>query len=150
MRIVLFFSLLAALAAACSTARTTSAAPVRDDATGEGHRIVFQFVSPDTASQKALVNNLKNLRAGWPKAEVEVVFHGPGISMVMTEKTKYADQLRDYVENKGIKMVVCENTMRERKVERAQLLPFMGTVPMGIGEIVKKQEQGWSYIKAGL
>jgi len=22
-------------------------------------------------------------------------------------------------------------------------------VPMGIGEIIKKEEQGWSYIKAG-
>jgi intracellular sulfur oxidation DsrE/DsrF family protein len=29
------------------------------------------------------------------------------------------------------------------------LLPSAGTVPAAILEIVMKQEQGWSYIKAG-
>lgn len=116
----------------------------------KSHKIVFQFVSADTLSQHSLINNLKNLREGWPTAEVEVVFHGAGMAMVMTEKTKYAKELQDFVENKNIKMVVCENTMKQRKVTKAQLLPFMGTVPMGIGEIVLKQEAGWSYLKAGL
>lgn len=117
---------------------------------GTGHKVVFQFVSGDTLSQQSLVNNLKNLREGWPKAEVEVVFHGNGIFMVMGEKTKHTKQLQEFVEKQNIKMVVCENTMRQKKVEKSQLLPFVGTVPMGIGEIIKKQEQGWSYIKAGL
>lgn len=118
--------------------------------TGKGHKVVFQFVSADTLSQKSLVNNLRNLRAGWPDAEVEVVFHGGGISMVMTSTTKYSNILQDFVEKKNIKMVVCENTMREKKVTKAELLPFVGTVPMAIAELILKQEQGWSYIKAGL
>jgi hypothetical protein len=70
--------------------------------------------------------------------------------MVMTEKTKYNKQLQEFAEKQSIKMVVCENTMKQKKVEKSQLLSFVGTVPMGIGEIIKKQEQGWSYIKAGL
>ncbi|MCU0324222.1 MAG: DsrE family protein [Spirosomaceae bacterium] len=121
---------------------------VGDD--GSGHKVVFQFVSGDTLSQQSLINNLKNLREGWPKAEVEIVFHGNGIWMVMTEKTKYNKQLQEFAEKQSIKMVVCENTMKQKKVEKSQLLSFVGTVPMGIGEIIKKQEQGWSYIKAGL
>lgn len=117
---------------------------------GSSHKIVFQFVSGDTLSQHSLINNLKNLREGWPKAEVEIVFHGNGIFMVMGEKTKYSRELQDFVEKKNVKMVVCENTMKQKKVTKSQLLPFIGTVPMGIGEIVIKQEQGWSYLKAGL
>lgn len=117
---------------------------------GSNHKIVFQFVSGDTLSQHSLINNLKNLREGWPKAEVEIVFHGNGIFMVMGEKTKYSKELQDFVENKNVKMVVCENTMKQKKVTKSQLLPFIGTVPMGIGEIVIKQEKGWSYLKAGL
>lgn len=120
----------------------------KDD--GSSHKIVFQFVSGDTLSQHSLINNLKNLREGWPKAEVEIVFHGNGIFMVMGEKTKYSRELQDFVEKKNVKMVVCENTMKQKKVTKSQLLPFIGTVPMGIGEIVIKQEQGWSYLKAGL
>lgn len=117
---------------------------------GENHKIVFQFVSGDTLSQNSLVNNLKNLREGWPKAAVEVVFHGNGIFMVMGEKTKYAKELEDFAVKKDIKLVVCENTMKQKKIVKSQLLPFVSTVPMAIAEIVVKQEQGWSYLKAGL
>jgi intracellular sulfur oxidation DsrE/DsrF family protein len=117
---------------------------------GEKHKIIFQFVSGDTLSQHSLVNNLKNLREVWSKAEVEVVFHGNGIFMVMGEKTKYAKELQDFAEQKAIKLVVCENTMKQKKIVRSQLLPFISTVPMAIAEIVVKQEQGWSYLKAGL
>jgi intracellular sulfur oxidation DsrE/DsrF family protein len=117
---------------------------------GEKHKIVFQFVSGDTLSQHSLVNNIKNLREAWPKAEVEVVFHGNGIFMVMGEKTKYTKELQDFAEQKAIKLVVCENTMKQKKIVRSQLLPFVSTVPMAIAELVIKQEQGWSYLKAGL
>ena len=54
---------------------------------GSTHKVVIQFVSGDTLSQHSLITNLKNLREGWAKAEVEVVFHGNGIFMVMGEKT---------------------------------------------------------------
>lgn len=117
---------------------------------GEKHKIVFQFVSGDTLSQHSLVNNLKNLREGWPKAAVEVVFHGNGIFMVMGEKTKYAKELEDFAVKKEIKLVVCENTMKQKKIVKSQLLPFVSTVPMAIAEIVVKQEKGWTYLKAGL
>ena len=68
----------------------------------------------------------------------------------MNEKSTFAKELENFCTNKQVKMVVCENTMRQKKVQKSQLLPFVQTVPMGIGELVLKQEQGWSYIKAGL
>ena len=130
------------------TISTLSFAQKVDD--GSKHKVVFQFVSPDSLSQLSLISNLKNFTEGWPKAQVEVVFHGGSIAMAMTSKTHFAKELRDFAENKNVKMVVCENTMKKKKVTKDQLLPFMKTVPMGIGEIILKQEQGWSYIKAGL
>jgi intracellular sulfur oxidation DsrE/DsrF family protein len=136
---IIFFILLA-----------TSSAFAQKIDDGSKHKTVFQFVSGDTLSQKSLINNLKNFKEGWPKSKVEVVFHGNGIFMVMTEKTTFAKELQSFVEKEGIKMVVCENTMKQKKIKKEQLLPFMQTVPMGIGEIVLKQEKGWSYIKAGL
>lgn len=117
---------------------------------GSKHKVVFQFVSGDSLSQKSLINNLKNFREGWPKAQVEVVFHGNGIFMVTSEKTTYMKELMDFAQNKDVKMVVCGNTMKQKKITKEQLLPFVSVVPMGIGEIIIKQEEGWSYIKAGL
>ena len=43
---------------------------------------------------------------------------------------------------------VCEISMKNQKVVKSQLLPNVGTVPDGIGEIVAKQTHGWGYIKA--
>lgn len=117
---------------------------------GSKHKVVFQFVSGDSLSQKSLINNLKNFREGWPKAQVEVVFHGNGIYMVTSEKTTFLKELQDFAKNKDVKMVVCGNTMKQKKITKEQLVPFVDVVPMGIGEIIIKQEEGWSYIKAGL
>ncbi|MES2796515.1 MAG: DsrE family protein [Bacteroidota bacterium] len=118
--------------------------------TGKKHKVIFQMVSPDSLSHTSLMNNLRNLKEGWPLAQVEVVFYGGGIAMALAAKSKFSKELQDLAENKGVKMVVCENTMRMRKVTKDQLLPFIGTVPMGVGEIILKQEKGWSYLKAGL
>ena len=38
--------------------------------------------------------------------------------------------------------------MKNQRVDKSQLLPNVGTVPDGIGEIVAKQTHGWGYIKA--
>jgi intracellular sulfur oxidation DsrE/DsrF family protein len=46
-------------------------------------------------------------------------------------------------------LVLLENTMRKKNVCRADLLPFVTTVDSGVAEVVRKQEQGWSYIKSG-
>lgn len=39
--------------------------------------------------------------------------------------------------------------MKSQKVTKDQLIPEVEYVPVGIAEIVEKQEQGWSYIKGG-
>jgi len=117
---------------------------------GKGHRVVFQFVSPDEASQKALIGNLKNLLAAWPEGEIEVVVHGPGISLVTAQETQYANQLQAFVDSYNVRFVVCENSLRSKQLSLADMLPFVETVPVAIVELILKQEQGWAYIKGGL
>ena len=50
----------------------------------------------------------------------------------------------------GVRFVACENTMKQKNIKKEEILPEVGFVPMGIGEIIMKQEKGWSYLKAGL
>jgi intracellular sulfur oxidation DsrE/DsrF family protein len=45
--------------------------------------------------------------------------------------------------------VACENTLIERKIPKENIIPLAGFVKMAVAEIILKQEQGWSYIKAG-
>jgi intracellular sulfur oxidation DsrE/DsrF family protein len=37
--------------------------------------------------------------------------------------------------------------MRNQKVGRADMLPGIGYVDAGVVEIMKKQQQGWAYIR---
>ncbi|GAB2667254.1 hypothetical protein GCM10027036_21040 [Flavihumibacter cheonanensis] len=111
------------------------------------HKLVMQLNTSDTLIWKGLMNNLKNLKAGWgDSVKVEVVVHGAGVQFMMKDKTTQADKIAQF-KKMGIEFVVCENTLRERNVSKDQLLPEAGFVKMGVGEIILKQEAGWSYIK---
>ena len=113
------------------------------------HKIVFQFTNAvDTLQQKAFANQLKNLTDHWPKAKYEVVIYNMGLEFVMSTKSKHIAAIKA-LHAKGVRFVVCENTMKNRKITKEQLIPEVEYVPAGIAEIVEKQEQDWSYIKGG-
>lgn len=113
------------------------------------HKIIMQLSSNDTLVWKGLMNNLKNLKAGWGDSlTIEVVAHGPGIELLMSNKTTQYQNIIKFVQQ-GIVFVACENTMKEKNISKEQIITEAQFVKMGIGEIVLKQEQGWSYIKAG-
>ena len=116
--------------------------------TTKEHKIVFQLQSSDTTAHKALMKQLNNILTNFPNAKIEVVCHGPGLNMLVTDKTIVADKI-EKLASKGVQFVACEFSMSERNVTKEMMLAQAGTVPYGIMEIVAKQEEGWSYIKAG-
>lgn len=112
------------------------------------HRIVFQVTTPDTAAYRALARQLNNVLAHWPQAQLEVMAHNKGIGMLLKDKTNVQPEITA-LKNKGIQFVACENTLKQQKLEKSQIVTESGFVPVGIAEIVTKQEEGWAYIKAG-
>ena len=117
--------------------------------TNAAHKVVMQLTSADTSAHRGLMLNLKNIKEGWgDSVVVEVVVHGPGIDLVTKGKSTQSSSIQDMVK-KGIQFVVCRNTMKQKNISEDQIIPNVGFVPMGVGEIVTKQEQGWSYLKAG-
>jgi intracellular sulfur oxidation DsrE/DsrF family protein len=113
------------------------------------HKIIFQLVSGDSLVHKSFFKQLYHIKEGWgDSVSIRVVMHGPAIDIARKSMSKYKSKLEDNLA-KGIVFVVCENSMKERKVEKSDIFENMTFVKMGIGEIVTKQEQGWSYIKAG-
>jgi intracellular sulfur oxidation DsrE/DsrF family protein len=112
------------------------------------HKIVIQLTSGDTLVQKSLMKQVHNLLVAGPNSKIEVVCHNNGISLLQSAQTKQAAQVREMAA-KGVVFAACENTMRERKIARSELLPESVTVPSGVFEVVQKQEKGWSYLRAG-
>lgn len=112
------------------------------------HRIIFQLTSGDTIAHKQLLKQFNNILTVAPDTKLEVVCHGAGLEMLVSGKSVVAAKI-DEMSKRGVAFMACEFSIRERKVDRASILKSAGYVEAGIIEIVSKQEQGWSYIKAG-
>jgi len=155
------FSLSLMASAGAQTETSDAAAPARD---GRGaakgvvsesrvspakHRVVIQLSSPDSLAWKGLMKNLEHLKEGWgDSVQIEVVVHAAGIDMLVTAKTTVRKDIAAFTQ-KGVVFVACENTLRGRNIPKTAIIPEAGFVPMGVGELILKQEQGWSYLKAG-
>ena len=112
------------------------------------HRIVMQLTSGDTLVHKNLMKQLRNMKEAAPTMQLEVVCHGPGMDMLMDDRSVVKEKVKEFA-GRGIVFLACENTMAERKLDRTKVLPEAGFVKAGIIHIVERQEEGWSYIKAG-
>lgn len=127
---------------------TASAAPNQRDAAG--YRVVIQVTVASPEQWSGLLGNIENLRRalGDELREVEVVAHGPGIGLVLRTNTTQADRM-NVLSTQGVRFVACENTLIHRKLSKADLLPFVGTVDAGVAQVVRRQKQGWQYIRVG-
>jgi intracellular sulfur oxidation DsrE/DsrF family protein len=112
------------------------------------HKIIFQFTSNDTILHKQLMKQFNNVLTVAPNTKIEVVCQGGGLELLMSAKTIVGEKIKS-LSDRGVHFVACEFAMKERKIERSQMLPVTEYVQAGIIEIVSKQEQGWSYIRSG-
>ncbi len=68
--------------------------------------------------------------------------------MLLKDNNPLAERLQR-LSQAGVKFAACENTMRRMKIGREALLPFAVPVDSGVAEIVRRQNDGWAYLKAG-
>jgi intracellular sulfur oxidation DsrE/DsrF family protein len=116
--------------------------------TGKVHRIVFQLMSDDTTVHLTLMKQLNNVLTASPDARLEVVCHGPGISLLVKEKTTMLKKIQE-LKARNVLFLACENTLKDKNIPKEKIIPEAGFVPSGIIEIATRQEEGWSYIKCG-
>lgn len=112
------------------------------------HKVVMQLTTGDTLAYRALVKQLGNMTKIWPNAKIEVIIHNKGIAMMKKESSNVAEEITTLTK-KGVRFVVCEFTMEQLKLEKSQILNDAYYTPYGLIAIVTKQEEGYSYLKAG-
>jgi intracellular sulfur oxidation DsrE/DsrF family protein len=112
------------------------------------HRVVFQLTTSDTAAYRALTRQIGNVLTHWPTAKIEVVVHNRGIGFMRKDQSVLEAEIQAFTD-KGVVFAVCENTLKQQKLSKDQILPQAIFVPVGLAEIITRQEEGWAYIKAG-
>ena len=112
------------------------------------NRALFQVTDNDPARWNMILNNMQNLRegVGGEPVEIELVAYGPGINMLKSDssvKQRIAEALKS-----GVKVNACQNTMNAMKLAPSDMLGEIGYVPSGVVEVMRKQQQGWAYIRS--
>ncbi len=116
-----------------------------------GRKAYYAIYQLDNSDPKIIEKAIRNINnaltdprlAG--KLHIELVAFAGGTEAFL-KGGKYENDLKALVE-KGVILAQCNNSLRERKLDRAQLYDFIAVVPSGNGELILRQAEGWSIVK---
>jgi intracellular sulfur oxidation DsrE/DsrF family protein len=139
-----YFNILAAAFALSLSLTSFNATASETHAAKE--KVVIQVSDADSGKWNLALNNAKNVQTALgAKASIEIVAYGPGIGMLKMDSV-VGNRVAD-AKKAGISIVACQNTMRHMKLTNADMLPNTSYVPSGVVELIKKQGQGYAYIR---
>ena len=110
-------------------------------------KVVFDVTSADTLTHQVVLRHVSGMAKAYPQSTFEVVIYGGALPMVLKNKSSVAKGIQKLEGTPNVSFKVCEETMRRNHVNKTELLPWIGTVPDAIVEIVTKEGEGWGYIK---
>jgi uncharacterized protein len=104
----------------------------------------------NTSDEKKIKGTLRNINNALEdprlkgKLQVELIVFGDGVEVF--KKANNFDTVLTNLQKKGVLLAQCENTIRERKISKEELWPFISYVPSGNGEIIIRHYQGWATV----
>jgi intracellular sulfur oxidation DsrE/DsrF family protein len=116
-------------------------------ATQSHYGAIFQIDSGSPAAIKKTINNIENLLHDprlKGKMQIELIANAQGFAAYV--KNNGFEQKLQSLQQQGVLLAQCANTLRELHVDRKDLYPFITVVPSGMGEITIREAQGWAYI----
>ena len=110
-------------------------------------KVVIQVSDNDPAKWNLALNNAKNIQkdVGTDNVVIEIVAFGPGVNMLKAE-SEVGNRIGDAVDT-GVQVNACQNTMRNFKLSKEDMNTKVGYVPSGVVEIMRRQQEGYSYLR---
>jgi intracellular sulfur oxidation DsrE/DsrF family protein len=117
-------------------------------ATAPKNRALFTVTENDPARWNLILNNMHAIGEGVGSEgiEIELVAYGPGVLMLKSDSS--VTQRLAEATKAGVKINACQNTMNGMKLTPSDMLTDIGYVPSGVVEVMRKQQQGWAYIRS--
>jgi hypothetical protein len=110
-------------------------------------KAVVQVSDADEARWNLALNNVRNVQkdVGADKVDIELVVYGPGLGMLKDDSV-VANRVQEALAA-GVRVLACRNTMQAQHVTEANMLPGIGFVQAGVVEIIRKQSEGYGYLR---
>jgi intracellular sulfur oxidation DsrE/DsrF family protein len=124
-----------------------AAPPISLAAGGPTDKVVIQVSDNDPAKWNLALNNAKNIQEelGMSNVQIEIVAYGPGINMLKFD-SEVGNRLLEAARN-GVVIAACANTMKAQKLTPDDMHPAARIVPAGVVEIIRREREGYAYIR---
>ena len=143
-----------ALAAFATLPLTAMNAQTEKSSADTTHKVVFEVSIDGSEKWQGALRNVENVQKalGAKTTKIAVVAHGKGVGMLLAKTTAENAELKaklDQLHAAGVVFAACENTLKREKLEKKDLVELSTTVDSGVSEVIRKQEDGYAYIKSG-
>jgi len=143
-----------AVAALTALPLTAISAEPEKPAAHKTHKVVFEVAVDGAEKWQGALRNVENVQKspGAKSTKIEVATHGKGVGMLLAKTSAENAELKAKLEQlhaAGVVFAACENTMKREKLEKKDLVELSTTVDSGVTEVIRKQEEGYAYIKSG-
>lgn len=108
--------------------------------------VVYHLNNAATEYHRAALRNVRNLLDDIPGLAIELVLHGDAVIAAVGSLSHVTDELVDLQRHRVV-IAVCQNTLRQKQIPESALIAGITLVPSGQGELVRKQLEGYAYVK---
>lgn len=110
----------------------------------KGYKALYVLNNGEEKHINSTLRNIRNVLAD-PRLKgkliLELIVFGDGVK-VYDKAGPFEAQLVE-LQKQGLLLAQCENTLRERKIDKNTLFPFISFVPSGNGEIIIRGADKW-------
>jgi intracellular sulfur oxidation DsrE/DsrF family protein len=112
------------------------------------YRVIFHIDEPSKGRAEQVLMNITNLLddLGEETVAVELLANGGGVRAMARETEDLPEQI-EALTQRGVHFVACQHSLDHLNMQREDLLDLVDIVPAGVSELVKKQAEGWAYIR---
>ena len=117
--------------------------------------VLVHLTSDDVDAGLNTLDNIQQMLQEYAQIQqdvvVEVVANGNGIKLLSTANRKIAARIADLtMRYDNVSFAACKNTINQLKLSKGleiQLIPQVKLIDSGIVNVIKRQSQGWTYIR---
>ncbi len=80
------------------------------------------------------------------EVEVEILANASGVKALKKKKLESKEAFENLLE-KEVEIMICSNTFNNLGLNKEEMIEGCTLVTSGVGELTRKQQNGWAYIK---
>jgi uncharacterized protein len=118
-------------------------------------RIVFHLTTPDQFTAAELLDDVEQMLDTYKEEgkplRVEIVSNGEGLDFLRESMSMFKDRIHEMSQRyANLTFVACKNTIDRVEVQHGvdvKIVPDAEIINSGVDYVVKRQQEGWIYIR---